>query len=100
MVAAVVIVGCAKPASAAKKEYAHLVKPLSVQQPPAGLYTEPRIWMEGKDRERHIFNKPTVAICPKLLPHLPLITSWVDRPYGFFVVCLSGEHAAPWVEEQ
>ena len=35
----------------AKKEYAHLVKPLLVQQPPAGLYPEPRIWMEGKDME-------------------------------------------------
>jgi hypothetical protein len=52
----------------------------------------------GKDYERHIFNKPTVAICPKGFPHLPLITRWVDKPYGFIVVCLSGEHASPWVE--
>jgi hypothetical protein len=52
----------------------------------------------GKDYERHIFNKPTVAICPKAFPHLPLITRWVDKPYGFFVICLSGEHASPWVE--
>jgi hypothetical protein len=52
----------------------------------------------GKDYERHIFNKPTVAICPAAFPHLPLITRWVDEPYGFFVICLSGEHASPWVE--
>ncbi len=52
----------------------------------------------GKDYERHIFNKPTVAICPKGFPHLPLITRWVDKPYGFIVVCLSGEHDSPWVE--
>jgi hypothetical protein len=52
----------------------------------------------GKDYERHIFNKPTVAICPKAFPHLPLITRWVDKPYGFIVICLSGEHASPWVE--
>ncbi len=52
----------------------------------------------GPDYERHIFNKPTVAICPKGFPHLPLITRWVDKPYGFFVICLSGEHASPWVE--
>jgi hypothetical protein len=52
----------------------------------------------GKEYERHIFNKPTVAICPKGFPHLPLITRWVDKPYGFFVICLSGEHASPWVE--
>lgn len=52
----------------------------------------------GPDYERHIFNKPTVVICPKGFPHLPLITRWVDNPYGFFVICLSGEHDAPWVE--
>jgi hypothetical protein len=52
----------------------------------------------GKDYERHVFNKPTVAICPKGFPHLPLITRWVDKPYGFIVVCLSGEHDSPWVE--
>jgi hypothetical protein len=52
----------------------------------------------GQDYERHIFNKPTVAICPKGFPHLPLITRWVDKPYGFFVICLSGEHDSPWVE--
>jgi hypothetical protein len=52
----------------------------------------------GRDYERHIFNKPTVAICPQGFPHLPLITRWVDKPYGFFVICLSGEHESPWVE--
>jgi hypothetical protein len=52
----------------------------------------------GKDYERHIFNKPTVVICPQGFPHLPLITRWVDKPYGFFVICLSGNHDSPWVE--
>ena len=52
----------------------------------------------GPDYERHIFNTPTVAICPGGFPHLPLTTRWVDKPYGFIVVCLSGEHASPWVE--
>ena len=35
----------------AHKEYAHLVKPLSVQKGPPGLYPEPLVWMEGKDTE-------------------------------------------------
>lgn len=52
----------------------------------------------GENCERHIFNKPTVAICPKGFPHLPLITRWVDKPYGFIVICLNGEHDSPWVE--
>jgi hypothetical protein len=34
----------------------------------------------GPNHERHIFNKPTVAICPQGFPHLPLITRWVDKP--------------------
>jgi hypothetical protein len=38
------------------------------------------------------------VVCPGGFPHLPLITRWVDKPYGFFVACLSGEHASPWVE--
>jgi hypothetical protein len=52
----------------------------------------------GKDYERHIFNTPTICICPGGFPHLPLITRWADTPYAFIVVCLSGEHASPWVE--
>jgi hypothetical protein len=34
-----------------KEEYAHLIKPLLVRKGPAGLYPEPRFWMEGKDME-------------------------------------------------
>jgi hypothetical protein len=52
----------------------------------------------GKDYERHIFNTPTVAICPKGFPHLPIITRWVDKPYGFLAISLSEEHDSPWVE--
>jgi hypothetical protein len=52
----------------------------------------------GPDYERHIFNTPTVAICPPGFPHLPLITRWADKPYSFFVICLSGDHDSPWVE--
>lgn len=61
------------------------------------LGTELELGM-GKDYERHIFNTPTVAICPAGFPHLPLITRWVDKPYGFFVICLDGSHDSPWVE--
>lgn len=54
----------------------------------------------GEDAERHIINKPSIAVCPKGFPHLPILTRWCDRPYGFIVVCLSGEHASPWEEGQ
>ena len=52
----------------------------------------------GPNFERQVFNTPTAVVCPGGFPHLPLITRWVDKPYGFFVCCLSGEHASPWVE--
>ena len=52
----------------------------------------------GEECERYIFNKPTAVVCPKGFPHLPLITRWVDKPYGFFVICLDGEHDSPWVK--
>jgi hypothetical protein len=52
----------------------------------------------GEEIERHIFNQPTAVICPKAFPHLPLVTRWVDKPYGFFVLCLDAAHNSPWVK--
>lgn len=52
----------------------------------------------GEDAERYLIEGPTVAICPEGFPHLPLITRWVDKPYGFAVICLSGEHDSPYAE--
>jgi hypothetical protein len=50
-----------------KLEFANLVKPMMVQKGPAGLYPEPRVFMEGKDLEGFNANfsfgyikKPTV----------------------------------------
>jgi hypothetical protein len=54
----------------------------------------------GIEAERHIINKPSIAVCPKGFPHLPVLTRWCDKPYGFVVVCLSGQHASPWEVEQ
>ncbi|NLT40991.1 MAG: hypothetical protein GXX89_11120 [Clostridiales bacterium] len=50
----------------------------------------------GDDDERYVCNTPTVYICPKGFPHLPMITRWVDRPYGFIVANLDGTHDSPW----
>jgi hypothetical protein len=46
----------------------------------------------GKEHERHLINKPSVVICPAGTPHLPQVTRWVDKPFAFFAVNLSGEH--------
>jgi hypothetical protein len=46
----------------------------------------------GKEHERHLINKPSVVVCPAGMPHLPQVTRWVDRPFAFFAINLSGEH--------
>ncbi len=46
----------------------------------------------GAEHERYVFDKPTVVICPPGVPHLPLVVRWVDKPYAFYVIGLSGEH--------
>lgn len=52
----------------------------------------------GGEHERHIFDTPTVVICPRGLPHLPLVTRWVDKPYSFYVIALGAEHESPFVD--
>jgi len=52
----------------------------------------------GKEHERYIFDKPTVVICPKGIQHNPVIARYVDRPYAFFVICLSGDHETTYVD--
>ena len=52
----------------------------------------------GPEHERYTFEKPTVVICPPGLPHLPLVTRWVDKPYAFYVICLSNEHETSRVD--
>jgi len=51
----------------------------------------------GEEAERHIINVPTAVIAPRGLVHCPEITWWVDRPYGFIVLCLGAEHETHWL---
>ena len=52
----------------------------------------------GEEHERYIIDKPTAVICPRGVPHNPVITRWVDRPFAFFLVSLSGEHKTAYVD--
>jgi hypothetical protein len=45
----------------------------------------------GEEHERHLISKPSVVICPAGMPHLPQVTRWVDKPFAFFAINLSGE---------
>ena len=52
----------------------------------------------GKEHERHFIDKPTAIVCPAGVPHMPQVTRWVDKPFAFFAVCLSGEHETDAVD--
>jgi hypothetical protein len=56
----------------------------------------------GKEHERYVFDKPTIVVCPGGVPHMPVITRYVDRPYAFFVIGLGGERRksdTTWIED-
>jgi hypothetical protein len=52
----------------------------------------------GEEHERCVFEKPTVVICPKGTPHNPVVVRWVDRPYAFYSIGLSGERKTTAVD--
>ncbi len=47
----------------------------------------------GKELEKHTFSVPTVAVAPKELPHCPLITKKVYKPFGHFHLALSAKYS-------
>jgi hypothetical protein len=51
----------------------------------------------GQEFEDQVFDKPSAIICAGGFVHLPCVTRWVDKPYGFLVGSLGAAHAAPWV---
>ena len=52
----------------------------------------------GSEHERHTFDKPTAVICPKGLPHNPIVVRWVDRPYAVYTISLGAEHKTAAVD--
>jgi hypothetical protein len=52
----------------------------------------------GKEHERHLIDRSSAIVCPAGTPHTPLVTRWVDKPFAFFAVTLSGEHEAEVID--
>ena len=50
----------------------------------------------GKELEAHYFDKPTVVVAPRGVPHCPAITKKVTNPkgYSFFIISLGAEPAS------
>jgi hypothetical protein len=47
----------------------------------------------GKEQEKHKFSVPTVVIAPRGIPHNPLITEKVYKPFGHFHLALSAKYS-------
>jgi hypothetical protein len=54
----------------------------------------------GKERETHKFSVPTVAIAPKGVPHCPLVTDKVYKPFGHFHLALAAKYSGTRVPEE
>ena len=54
----------------------------------------------GKERETHRFNVPTVAVAAKGVPHCPLVTERVHKPFGHFHLALSGKYSGSPVPQE
>ena len=55
-----------------------------------GAEVEFSIGAEGEE-EKYVFDKPTAVVIPKGLPHCPIITKRIDKPYLCMAVSLTGK---------
>jgi hypothetical protein len=54
----------------------------------------------GEELEPHKFSVPTLAVAPKGVPHCPLVTESVHRPFGHFHLALSAKYSSEHVDKQ
>ncbi len=52
----------------------------------------------GPGHERYVVTEPTAVVVPKGLPHGPVVTRWVDRPFGVLMMSLGPRHETAWVD--
>jgi hypothetical protein len=47
----------------------------------------------GKEQEKHKLNEPTIVVAPAGVPHCPLITEKVYKPFGHFHLALADKYS-------
>jgi hypothetical protein len=52
----------------------------------------------GPEHERHVIDRPTAVVCPAGLAHGPVVTRWVDHPFGFLLMSLGANHETRYVD--
>jgi hypothetical protein len=55
-----------------------------------GAEVEFSIGAEGEE-EKHLFDRPTAVVIPKGLPHCPIVTKRIDKPYLCMAVSLTAK---------
>jgi hypothetical protein len=45
----------------------------------------------GTEHERYLVDKSSALICPAGLPHAPIVTRWVDKPFAFLLFNLAAD---------
>ena len=50
----------------------------------------------GEEDERYTTEVPCAYYFPKGFTHLPQVTHWIERPYGFMVIELDADNESPW----
>ncbi len=45
----------------------------------------------GEEQEKHVFDRPTAVVIPKGLPHCPIVTTRIEKPYLCMAVSLTGK---------
>ncbi len=52
----------------------------------------------GPEHERHIITEPAAIVFPAGVPHNPIVTRWVDRPFGVLMMSLGADHATTYID--
>ncbi len=52
----------------------------------------------GAEHERIIIDKPTAVLCPAGVPHCPIVTRWVDKPFAFLLISLGAKHETTYID--
>ena len=45
----------------------------------------------GEEQEKHVFDRPTAVVIPKGLPHCPIVTDRIEKPYLCMAVSLTAK---------
>jgi hypothetical protein len=52
----------------------------------------------GPEHERYIIDEPTAVVVPAGLAHNPIVTRWVDKPFGFLLMSLGARHETTYID--